>query len=324
MKTMKDVAAAVGVSVASVSRALNDPSTVAPDTLKRINDAVRSLEYTPNKLARSLKVQTSKSVAVMVPDISNPFHLKVIKGAESVLEAAGYTLFIMDSEERSDKESRYLRDLLDRRVDGLVFVPAMDTYRLPRILMDHRVPLVYVDRYLGTPHDCIRGNSYVGISLLVRHLISKGCRRIGLIGGEESFPIGRERNEAFRQLVQQHGLDSDPHLIRLGDFTVSSGYAMAQSFASDQRSVDGLVITSNLLGLGALKAFRDLGIHVPQELELAIFDEVDDLVDPPVAHVRQQAFEMGALATRFLLERIQGQCGPARSVLFDPLLFGVS
>jgi LacI family transcriptional regulator len=213
MKTMKDVAAAVGVSVASVSRAINDPSTVSPDTLRRINEAIRELGYAPNIIARSLKVQTSKSVAVVVPDISNPFHLKVIKGAESVLAAAGYTLFIMDTEESTEKESRSLRDLLDRRIDGIVYTPALNTRRLPRILSDHPVPLVFVDRFLGTGHDCIRGNSLSGISLLFNHLISKGRCRIALIGGADSSQIGRERNEAYRRLVHQHGLDGDPSLV---------------------------------------------------------------------------------------------------------------
>lgn len=321
MKTMKDVAAAVGVSVASVSRAINEPSTVSPDTLRRINDAIHELGYTPNKIARSLKVQTSKSVAVVVPDISNPFHLRVIKGAESVLAAAGYTLFIMDTEESPEKETRSLRDLLDRRIDGLVYIPALNTRRLPRILADPTTPLVFVDRYLGAGHDCIRGNSFTGISLLFKHLLSLGKRRIALIGGAETSQIGRERNEAYRTLVKQHGLDADPALVRIGEFTAEDGARMARSLIEDRTGLDGVVVTSNLLGIGALRTFRDLGVRGPGGVELAVFDEIGDFVDPPVVHVRQQAFEMGALATRFLLERIQGRGGPARTVLFDPLLF---
>jgi len=322
MKTMKDVAARVGVSVASVSRAINDPSTVSSDLLRRINEAIRELGYAPNKIARSLKVQTSKSVGVVIPDITNLFHVKVIKGAESVLAAAGYTLFIMDTEESPEKESRALRDLLDRRIDGLVFTPALHTRRLPRPLADHPTPLVFVDRFCGTGHDCIRGNSFSGISLLFHHLIARGRRRIALISGSDASQIGHERNAAYRALVAQHGLDDDPGLIRLGEFTTEAGYRAAQDLLDDPRGIDGAVATSNLLGIGALKAFRDHRVS-PEDIELAVFDEIGELVDPPVAHVRQQAYEMGALATRFLLERIQGRSGPARTVLFDPLLFGV-
>lgn len=319
--TIKDVAATAGVSVASVSRAMNAPETVAPETLTRINAAIKKLGYAPNKIARSLKVQTSKSVAVMVPDLSNPFQVKIIKGAESVLAAAGYTLFIMDTEENAEKEARSLRDLLDRQIDGLVYIPVLTNTRLPPLLEHRRLPLVVVDRSLGSGHDCVRGNSFSGISLLVSHLMAQGRRRIALIGGPEQSLVGHERNEAYRTLVQQYRLDDDPDLIRRGDFTIDSGYQLARELAEAGVSMDGLVATNNLMGLGALKAFRDLGIVVPRDLTLAIFDEVGDLVDPPVVHVRQQAHEMGALATRFLLERMQGLGGSPRTVLFEPILF---
>ena len=320
MKTIKDVAAAAGVSVASVSRAMNAPETVSPETLNRIRTVIREMGYAPNKIARSLKVQTSKSVAVIVPDISNPFHLKVIKGAESVLTAAGYTLFIMDTEESAEKESRSLRDLLDRQIDGLVYVPVLTNRKLPRILVDHSIPLVFVDRYLGLEHDCVRGNNFSGISLLISHLMTQGRRRIALIGGPEDTQIGRERNQAYRTLIHQYRLDEDPELLRTGPFTVDGGYRMARDLVDANLGIEGVVVTSNLLGIGALKAFRDLKISVPRDLDLAVFDEVGDLVDPPVTHVRQQAHEMGAQATRFLLERIQGLAGAPRMVVFEPHL----
>jgi LacI family transcriptional regulator len=321
MKTIKDVAAEAGVSVASVSRAINAPSTVSPEALERITAAIRKLGYAPNKIARSLKVQTSKSVAVMVPDISNPFQVKIIKGAESVLAAAGYTLFIMDSEENPEKEARSLRDLLDRQIDGLVYIPVLSNRKIPAILADHPLPLVFVDRHLGTGHDCVRGNGFSGISLLISHLVAEGRRRIAWIGGPPDSSVGLERNDAYHQLVGRYRLDSDPALVRTGDFTIDSGYRLARDLVEAGAGMDGVVVANNLMGMGALKAFRDLGISMPRDLGVAIFDEVGDLVDPPVTHVRQQAFEMGAQATRFLLERIQGKEGAGRMVLFEPSLF---
>lgn len=320
MKTIKDVAAAAGVSVASVSRAMNAPETVSPETLERIRTVIRELGYAPNKIARSLKVQTSKSVAFIVPDISNPFHVKAIKGVESVLAAAGYTLFIMDTEEDAEKESRSLRDLLDRQIDGLIYIPVLTNKKLPRILVDNKIPLVFVDRFLGSDHDCVRGNGMSGISLLVNHLLSSGRRRIVMIGGPEESQIGRERNQAFRTLVHQYGLDDDPTLVRTGAFTVEDGYRRTTELFQANLGIDGVVVASNLLGIGALKAFRDRKVRIPEDLDLAVFDEVGDFVDPPVTHVRQQAQEIGAQATRFLLERMQGFTGAPRMVLFEPHL----
>jgi len=321
MATIKDVAAQAGVSVASVSRAINDPSSVAPSTLERINLVIRKTSFAPNKLARSLKVQTSKSVAVIVPDISNPFHLKVIKGAESVLSAAGYTLFIMDTEENSEKEARNLRDLLDRQIDGLVYIPVLTNQRLPRILADARIPVVVVDRSLGQDHDTVLSNNFAGISLLLSHLAEKGNRRVALIGGPETSRLGRERNQAYRLLVRQYGLDENPLLVRSGEFTIEAGFRLTRELMAQNLAPEAVLATANLLGIGALKAFRELGVKVPQEVELVVFDEMGELVDPPVTHVRQQAYEMGLQATRFLLERLQGQPGAPRTVLFEPLLY---
>ena len=320
MKTIKDVAAAAGVSVASVSRAMNSPETVSPPTLERIRAVIQDLEYAPNKIARSLKAHTSKSVAVIVPDISNPFYLKVIKGAESVLTAAGYTQFIMDTEESAEKESRSLRDLLDRQIDGLVYIPVLANRKLPRILVNNRIPLVFVDRILGTDHDCVRGDSFSGISMLIQHLTNQGKSRIALIGGPEDAQIGQERNQAFRTLVRQLHLDEDPALVKTGAFTIEDGYRLTTELIEAHLGVDGLVVANNLLGIGALKAIRDLKSRLSFDLELAVFDEVGELVDPPVTHVRQQAHEMGAQATRFLLERIQGLKGQPRMVKFEPQL----
>jgi len=321
MATIKDVAAQAGVSVASVSRAINDPSSVAPLTLERINSVIRKTSFAPNKLARSLKVQTSKSVAVIVPDISNPFHLKIIKGAEAVLSAAGYTLFIMDTEENAEKELRNLRDLLDRQIDGLVYIPVLTNQRLPRVLAEARIPLVVVDRSLGEDHDTVLSDNFGGISLLLSHLAEKGNRRVALIGGPETSRLGRERNEAYRVLVRKYHLEDNPHLVRSGEFTIEAGFRLARELIDENLAPEAVLATANLLGIGALKAFRELGFKVPQDLELVVFDEMGDLVDPPITHVRQQAYEMGAQATRFLLERLQGQPGAPRTVLFEPLLY---
>jgi LacI family transcriptional regulator len=321
MATIKDVAAMAGVSVASVSRAINDPASVATSTLERINAVIRKTGFAPNKLARSLKVQTSKSVAVIVPDISNPFHLKVIKGAEAVLAAAGYTLFIMDTEESAEKETRNLRDLLDRQIDGLVYIPVLTNQRLPRVLADSRIPVVVVDRALGNDHDTVLSNNYAGISLLLNHLASRGKRRIALIGGPEESPLGRERNQAFRSLVAQYRLDEDPALIRTGEFSVEAGLRLTKDLLRSGVAPDALLAAANFLGIGALKALREFQVPGTPSLELVVFDEVGELVAPPLSHVRQQAFEMGAQATRFLLERLQGLESAPRTVLFEPLLY---
>ena len=127
MVTVYDVARLAEVSSATVSRAVNNPDAVSPDTLARITKAIAKLGYAPNRIARSLKSQASDTVGVIIPDITNPFLVKIVKGVERTLSAAGYTPILCDTEESPDKEERYLTDLMERRIDGVVLVPGMDS-----------------------------------------------------------------------------------------------------------------------------------------------------------------------------------------------------
>lgn len=222
MITINEIAKEANVSIATVSRAINAPETVSALTLNRIQNAIEKMGYAPNKIARSLKSQASKTVGLITSDIINPFLVKIIKGAEKKLFDAGYTPIICDSEENIKKENRYLRDLIERRIDGLILIPVLERLTAPPIIKN--IPTVFVDRSLSSACDCVKGNNYSGISLLVNHLYGKGHRNIAFIGGPETSLVGKERNDAFTKITGELGLAIPKDFVINSDFTVSGGY----------------------------------------------------------------------------------------------------
>jgi len=324
MVTVYDVARVAGVSSATVSRAVNTPEAVSPETLARITKVIAKLGYAPNRIARSLKARTSDTVGVIIPDITNPFLVKIVKGVEKVLSAAGYTPILCDTEESPDKEERYLADLLERRIDGVVLVPAMDSRAAVRILKKRGLPAVFVDRSISPDFDCVKSNNVSGLSLLVGHLIQLGRRSIRMIGGPQATIVGRERNDAFRMLLDRYQLDQSETSLVFGDFTIEGGYRLAVEMLKERPRPQAIISANNLMGIGALKAIREAGLTLPVDLDLVVFDELGDmgeLLEPPLTFVRQPALEMGAQAATLLLERMQGNASQApRSVVFEPVL----
>jgi LacI family transcriptional regulator len=313
-----------GVSSATVSRAVNTPEAVSPDTLARITEAIAKLGYAPNRIARSLKARTSDTVGVIIPDITNPFLVKIVKGVEKTLSAAGYTPILCDTEESPDKEERYLIDLMERRIDGLVLVPAMESKAAVRLLKQRGLPAVFVDRSISPDFDCVKSNSLSGLSLLVGHLIQAGRTSLRMIGGPQATVVGRERNDAFRLLLDRYQLAWDDASLVYGDFTVEGGYRLAVEMLRARPLPQAIISANNLMGIGALKALREAGLKPSVDLDLVVFDELGDmgeLLDPPLTFVRQPALEMGAQAAALLLERMRGGSAQApRSVVFEPVL----
>ena len=321
MITIHDVAREAAVSIATVSRVINQPETVSPDTLKRVSAAIKHLGYAPNMIARSLKVKASQTVGIMVSDLTNPFLLRIIKGASRELYAAGFTPVICDTEEDPDKEITYLRNLVERRIDGLIFIPVFQHKHIDRQLTKLNFPLVFVDRHITDDYDCVQSNNQAGISLLFNHLFSLGHRDLALVGGPRQSINGQEREDAYRAMLKHYGMDVQHNPVVVGDFTIEGGYRAARELLAQKVRPRAIVAANNLMGMGVLKAIKDGGLRIPDDIVLVIFDEISELVDPPLTFVRQPAQEMGAEAARLLMGRIRGDSLTApRLVRFDPVL----
>ena len=303
---------------------MNAPDRLAPPTRKKVERAIKHLGYEPNLIASSLKSRRSTTIGIVVSDIQNPFFVRIIKSAERRLKDENYTAIICDSEEDPDKEAAYLRELFSRRVDGLIIIPALERNRILQLLGRRPVAAVFVDRYLSEDFDCIKSNNQAGMSLLISHLIARGYREIGLIGGPLQTLTGRERHEAYMEMMRRHNLPVREGYVQISDFSADGRLPGGPQAAGERRQAGGdrrRQQPDRDRRPAGHPPFRTR--RFPADIGLVIFDEVmlGDLTHPPLTVVVQPAEEMGQEAAKLLIERMRGPGGsPPQLIVHEPKL----
>lgn len=312
MSTIIDVARTAGVSPMTVSRYFNQPDLLRPATRERVRSAVEQLRYVPNQAARSLVQGRTNMVALVVADITNPFFTTLARGVEDRAQALGYTLLLGNTDETLAKERQYLDVLLSQRVDGVILSPALGEEHNLEVLVDRGVPFVLIDRKIpGVRADVIRGNTFEGGLLLVRHLAAQGCRDIAFVGGPAGISSLEERLDGYRTAMREGDL---AERVYLGRYDAESGQDIVAGLVAEGRLPEAIVAANNLVAVGVLAALRRAGLQVPGDVALACFDDIEiaALIDPFLTVVAQPAREMGHLAMEMLMERVNGYAGPAR------------
>ncbi|WP_217144333.1 LacI family DNA-binding transcriptional regulator [Streptomyces sp. AC627_RSS907] len=323
MATMTDVARSAGVSVATVSHVLNDTRPVLPHTRQAVLDAVEELGYTPNTLARSLVTSRTRSIGLAVSAISNPYFTEILQGVETAALEHGYGLLVADPHDDPEHERKVAQLLHERRVDGMIVAPSADPRELVAYLGRHRVPTVFLDRLVDTPDgddaprfDQVRAESAEPTTRLVTHLAGLGHRRIGLVAGRPGLSTTHERITGYRHGLAAAGLPYDERLLVHGDSEAAGGERATADLLSLAVPPTALVTANNAMTIGALRALRDRGLSVPDDLALCCFDDFAwaDLFSPRLTAVAQPSRELGAQALRLLLDRLAAPDAPVRSV----------
>jgi LacI family transcriptional regulator len=315
--TIVDVAEAAGVSAMTVSRFLRGDRVKAAD---RIEEAVDALAFRPSEAARSLRYGRTLTVALVVPDITNPYFAAVVRGVESVARASDYTVVLANSDEDRDRERQAL-DALMGRVDGVILAPVDETDSNGDTVVAAGLPLVHLDRATvrGEAPDSVLVDNVGGARRAVEHLVGLGHRRIGTIAGPEGSTPGRERLEGFLEGMRAAGLEVPADHVERSDFRESGGdTAMARLWRTTPRPT-AVLVANNQMTLGALGWLRRNGVLVPAELSVVGFDDhtFAELLDPPLTVIDRPMEEQGAEAMRLLLERLAGEttASPRRIVL---------
>jgi DNA-binding LacI/PurR family transcriptional regulator len=321
--TIKHVADAAGVSTATVSRVLSGLAGVSADVGDRVRAAVRTLGYQPNRVARSLRVRTTRTIGVVIPDIENPFFTRVVRGIEEVLQAAEYSLLLANSNETPSRERINLATLQAEGVAGVIFT-AVEGQRLDyRELLGERLPMVALSRVLpGLKVDTVTVANAEGGRMAVAHLIALGHRRIGFISGPIGISTARERQSGYEKALQEAGLPVSRDLIQYADFRQSGGYSSMQQLLDMRVPPSAVFAGSNLMTLGALQAIHERGFAIPDKIAIVGFDDMPWAVSlqPPLTAVAQPAFEVGTSAARLLLERLHDPDRPIRHVVLETRL----
>jgi LacI family transcriptional regulator, galactose operon repressor len=316
--TSKDIAHRLKISQSTVSRALRGDPRVAPETLARVLEAARQMNYTPNLAARSLITRKTGTVGVVVSDIANPFYPELVEILHNEFALAGYRTVLFN--ERTDASTeQHIADLVNgAAADGVVFVSATLGSPLPG--RPGGVPVVLVNRYLDDVEvDTVISDNVRGGRLVAEALLELGHRRIALIAGPDNTTTSRDRERGFRGQLEESGAALDETLRRVGQFSHHSGYQWCLDLLASQPRPTAVFAANDVMAFGALDAARRVGVRVPGELSIVGFDDIDmaGWEGFNLTTVRQPVAEMGRAAAQLLIERVEsGDGGPPRRRIF--------
>jgi LacI family transcriptional regulator len=325
--TIKDVARRAGVSSMTVSRVINQSQRVSPETRRRVEEAISELAYVPSRLARGLSRQKTGTIALIVPDVANPFFTLIVRGAEDVARRADYRIILCDTRSDLELERDVIEELIAHRVEGIVIAPVSDRSR-PQLerLSRFGVPFVLVDRTLpGVDCDAVLGDSTVGARRLVEHLISLGHRRIGFIVESDDVSTARDRRAGYDAALAAAGIALDPALIVTTTADPDGGAGGMKRLLELEDRPTAVFTVNNLVALGAIEAVREAALEVPDDIALVCFDDIEyaSRLHPFLTVMEQPAETFGTLGTQLLLERIERRGSERRRLVVLPAEFVV-
>lgn len=322
MSNIKDVAEAAGVSTATVSRVLSNKPHVRPELRQRVLAAMEDLDYRPNRVARSLRAQTSSILGLIVSDIQNPFFTAVSRAVEDTASAQGMNVFLCNSDEDPEKELMYIDQLQAENVAGIIFSPTRQTANSFSEIVVMNLPIVVIDRRVPSQDvDSVVIDNVDAAYRLTNHLISDGYRRFGGFFGTAST-TGRDRRKGFNLALSEHEIKQDPELIAYVEAREEEGYEATQRLINRPDRPEVIVTSNGLLATGAYRALRECGLAIPEQVAFATFDDTPwaGLVEPPVTVIRQPTYEIGKAAAELLLERIEDPSRPTRQITLQSQL----
>jgi LacI family transcriptional regulator len=314
---MKDVAHAAGVSLKTVSRVVNGEPGVGAGTAERVTEAIAGLGFRRNDLARSLRrAHASATLGLIIEDLANPFYSAIARAVEEVARERGYVVITASSEESGDRERELVATLLSRRVEGLLLVPAAHDHGYLRAEVAMGVQVIFLDRPPGgLVADAVLLDNAGGARAAVEHLLAQGHRRIGLVGDPPELYTLAERVKGYRAALEAWGLALDEGLLRLGAHDVAQAELSARELLGLPDPPTALFTANNRVSVGALRALN----AVEARVALVGFDdfELADMLPVPVTVVRHDPAEMGRRAAELLFARLDGNGGPAQTVVLE-------
>jgi DNA-binding LacI/PurR family transcriptional regulator len=320
---MKDVARRAGVSIQTVSVVVNDKGVVTPETRDRIVAAIDELGYRPLAVGRSLRTGATRTIGLMVADITNPFFARMAEAVEDRAHASGYNLILYNTHSDAEREQAYLQVAAERWVDGMLFVTATDTLHGLEALRAAGIPVVAVDR-IPTDYDgpwVILDNRQTG-RLVAEHLLDLGHRELAHICGPLDLRLSVERLASFEDSVRERGLEPIGHAVGDASWSCESGYLAMRALLVAPRMPTAVFASNDRLAIGAIRAVVEAGLRVPEDVSVVGVDDIEmaAYVNPPMTTVRQRLTDVATRGTEMLLDLIRGVESAETQVLFEPEL----
>ena len=308
--TIAQVAHEAAVSTQTVSRVLNDRPDVAPETRRRVQDVIARLGYQPSAIARSLVNQRTRTLGLITADFSDFFFTQVIAGAEVEARKHGYYLMLSSTERNPQDEPQYIRLLTERYVDGILFArPSTepDDRSLLTLLRDN-IPVVTTAYHIpGVALTVVDVDNIDGGRQATACLVENGHRQIAMVSGPASWKSVGDRATGYRRALETAGIPYDPRLVVEGDWSYESGYRAMQELLHRGDTFTGVFAQNDQMAIGGIRALRDAGRRVPDDVAIVGYDDIPVAAysDPPLTTIRQPMREVGAVATRLLIQIIE-------------------
>lgn len=309
--SIKDVAKEAGVSIATVSRVLNDVDVVNEDTKKKVKDAIKKLGYRPNIIARSLKTQRTRTIGILVPDISSQFYPEVVRGAEDVANIYGYNIMLCNSDLDIEKEKEYLRVMKEKMVDGVLYMSSSLQEEIVELINELQVTTVLVESKdeKGIIPSVSIDNELAAYEA-TKYLLDKQGKDIAFIGvHKDGANAWSSRFTGYERAIKESGLELNENIIYFNDLRPISGYEGVKAMLEKGAKFDSIFCASDEVAMGAINALRDNGINVPGDVNVVGFNDIyiASLFYPRLTTISQPMYDMGSVAMRMLIKLVNHQ-----------------
>ncbi|MBD8837340.1 LacI family DNA-binding transcriptional regulator [Paenibacillus sp. FSL K6-4396] len=301
MKTIKDVAQLAGVSVATVSRVINDRGYVHADTRKKVEDAVKALNFSPNEVARSLYKRKSKLIGLLLPDIANPYFPQLARGVEDRMQEQDYRLIFGNSDEDERKEQDYIQTFIQNNVVGVI---SSTNYPHSSIYENLKIPVVFLDR-TSLDRPSVYADGREGGRLAAREIIKRGSRRITVMQGPSQIRPAQDRFEGAIEIIRDAGLDY--RVIQTTSFSINEAGVWAEELFRKYADTDGVIASNDIAAMAVLHEAARVGRKVPDDVQVIGFDDIpmSSLLSPALSTIHQPAYQMGREAAGLLIQLVE-------------------
>ncbi|HHV61197.1 MAG TPA: LacI family transcriptional regulator [Firmicutes bacterium] len=325
MPVIKEVAELAKVSPSTVSRVLNGTGQVRQETREAVLRAVEQLNYRPNPLAQSLRNKKTRLVAVLLPDITNPFFPEIVRGLEDTAKGYGYNIILGNTDENREKELEYIKALSNRWVDGMIFSSVSGGREVEKRIVElaRVLPVVLIDRKLeALSLSSVIVDNFRGAYDATRHLISLGHRRIGFIGGPPGIPIFNDRLNGYLRALEEAGIERDNDIIQGGDLKIKGGCLATMRLLELPHPPTAIFAANDLMAIGAIRIIKKRKLHIPGDVAVIGFDDIPlaSQITPGLSTVSQPSHEIGAQAMQLLMRSIKSPRARSKHIVLAPKL----
>ena len=305
--TLKEIAKLANVSSATVSKVLNGKDEhISEATRKKILEIVEREGYIPNAVAKSLKMRSTKTIGIIIPDVMNLFFSELARGLEDAAERRGYSVILCNSDNKVEKEERYLQILQEKMVDGIILTASEKS--LNKYNKKRNIPMVLLDRDTYTDKEVGRivVDNMEGAYNSTKYLISKGCKKIAFISSGEISSSSGQRIKGYKNALIDNKMEINEKMIFLDNYSIDTGYIGVLRIL-EESSIDGICCGNDLIAIGAINALKFKNLKVPKDVKVVGFDDIQiaKYIDPPLTTIKQPIYEMGEEAVKMIVSIIE-------------------